>query len=140
MKKLFLLAFAILCMVQLQAQNQTHNPYAGNFDVIKHTSKGTEGINVNFVLQPAPFINALHIDLNTPNAMAMSVKIVDVTGATVMNWLPAQVSNVYEHQFDISNLRPGMYKLEILGDANSKLHTVNFEKQIAATPQNSTRN
>jgi len=137
MKKLFLLAFVAVFSFHSQAQKQTQDPNRGNFYVVKNTSKGTERINVNFVLQPAPFTDLLHVDLNTPNPMAMTVKIIDAAGTLYMAWTPTQVSSAYEHQFDIANLKPGKYKLEILGDANNKLHTVNFEKQNATTQQNS---
>ena len=141
MKKLLLfLVFGYLCASSAHAQIQKLNPYAGNFVVSKHTSKGEEGANVNFVMQPVPFINVLHLDLNTPYPMAMSVKIVNTSGAVVLSWMPQTVNATYEHQFDIAALQPGKYKLEIFGADNMKIHTVSFEKQNGNTNQNANRN
>jgi hypothetical protein len=110
------------------AQNQTQNPYAGNFEVIKTTSKGQEHINVNYVLQPAPFTKVLVLDMNTPDPMKLSVKIVNSAGAVVANWMPDQVNSTYQKQFDISSFAVGKYSLDIYGDDGKKLKSVAFEK------------
>lgn len=115
------------------------NPYAGSFDVIKNTSKGEEHINVNYVLQPAPFINVLTVDLNTPDPMQLSVEVLNDAGAPVITWKPEQISYSYEKQIDISNLKAGTYKLVIYGEGNKKLHSVVFPKQNSSTNQSNTR-
>ena len=140
MKKLLLsLVFISFCIAQVSAQKQTNDPNTGHFDVIKNTAKGEEHINVNYVLQPAPFTNVLNLHLNTPDPMGMSVKIVNESGVTVMNWMPEKVNYTYSHLFDISNLKVGKYHVDVYGDDGKKLHSIVFQKQAGGTMQNSNK-
>jgi len=131
MKKI-LLGLTYICVslsAIAQSARQTSPQNAGSFDIIKNTAKGEEHINVNYVLQPAPFINYLNLHLDTPEPTMMTVKILNVNSEMVMNWMPAQKSTHYDNGFDISNLSAGTYRMEIYGPEGKVIKTVNFEKQ-----------
>jgi len=130
MKKALMLIIAVsLCYCMSSQAQQTSDPNSGHFDIIKNTSKGAEHINVNYVLQPAPFVNTMHMYLNTPNPMKLSVKIVNTAGAVVLNWMPDQVGYSYEHDFDISGLNIARYRMDIYGENNTVVHSVYFNKR-----------
>lgn len=134
MKKLLLvLALSTLFanVVGAQARQSATDPthVAGHFDVIKMTSKGEEHINVNYALFPAPFFDVVKMNLNTPDPMAMSIKIVNTAGQTKLSWKPEQISYRYDQQFDINNLSPGLYHMDIFDGDNNKIYSVPFTKE-----------
>lgn len=112
------------------ATDPTH--VAGHFDVIKMTSKGEEHINVNYALFPAPFYDVVKMNLNTPDPMAMSIKIINTAGQTKLSWKPEQISYRYDQQFDIHNLSPGLYHMDIFDGDNNKIYSVPFTKEAAS--------
>ena len=130
MKKLFIFVALIgICFgAQAQSARQSPTPNAGSFMVKTTTAKGVENINVNYALI-APFTSILKFNLNTPNPMAMSVKVTDMSGKVVKNWAPASTSYMYESEIDISTLKAGTYYFNIYGANNTKLHAVSFIKQ-----------
>jgi len=103
----------------------------GHFDVIKMTSKGEEHINVNYCLFPAPFFDVVKINLNTPDPMPMSIKIVSANGQTKFAWKPEQVSYRYDQQFNIQSLAPGLYHMDIYDANNNKMYSVPFSKEAS---------
>jgi hypothetical protein len=131
MKKTTLTVFALCMFIFSHAQNakQSNAPNSGSFYVTQTTSKGKEQINVNYVLQNAPFINSVKLLLNTPDPMGMSVKLYDNGGTLVGTWVPQQAGSNYEHDFDISNLKPAKYRMDIYGQDNKKIHSISFVKQ-----------
>lgn len=137
MKKLLLVlalstlfANAVSAQARQSATDPTH--VAGHFDVIKMTSKGEEHINVNYALFPAPFYDIVKMNLNTPDPMAMSIKIVNMEGQTKLSWKPEQISYRYDQQFDIHNLSAGLYHMDIFDADNNKIYSVPFTKAAAA--------
>jgi hypothetical protein len=122
------LLFNICCQVSAQSFRQQQDPNRGSFYVTKNTGTRTEKINVNFVIAPGVYTNVLTLDMNTPDPMGLSCKITDKNGTEMSNWMP-QVSNVYQHSFDISNFKAGKYKINIYTADGSKVYTINFEKQ-----------
>ena len=134
MKKIVLLfIIAVICFFDsTYAQKQSVPPNTGSFYVSQTTSLGKEQINVNYVLQSAPFINSVKLLLNTPNVMMMSVKMYNDAGAQVMSWMPEQANSSYEHEFDISNLKAAKYRMDIYSADNKKLHSISFVKQSSA--------
>jgi len=137
MKKIFMiLAMASVShMAIAQAAMQSENDpgrYWGHFDVIKMTSKGEEHINVNYNLTPKPIVNTLNVNLNTPNPLALSLKLADAAGHTKYTWKPEQAAATYNKQFDISSLAAGVYVLNIYDASNEKVYSVPFTKQTAA--------
>ena len=137
MKKIFMiLAMASVShMAIAQAAMQSENDpgrYWGHFNVIKMTSKGEEHINVNYNLTPKPIGNTLNVNLNTPNPLALSLKLADAAGHTKYTWKPEQAAATYNKQFDISGLAAGVYVLNIYDASNEKVYSVPFTKQTAA--------
>ncbi|MGN6569048.1 MAG: T9SS type A sorting domain-containing protein [Flavipsychrobacter sp.] len=134
MKKIFLLlALAslgqnVIAQSALQSENDP-NRYWGHFDVIKMTSKGEEHINVNYNLTPKPVGNTLNVNLNTPNPMALSIKVTDASGRTKLSWKPDQASTDYNKQFNLSNLAGGMYVVNVYDANNNKVYSIPFSKQ-----------
>lgn len=134
MKKIFLLlAFAgisynTIAQTALQSENDP-NRYWGHFDVIKMTSKGEEHINVNYNLTPKPVGNTMNVNLNTPDPMALSLKIADASGRTKLTWKPEQAAATYNKQFNLSNLAAGMYVVNIYDAENNKVYSIPFNKQ-----------
>ena len=134
MKKLILLFSLISFSIsssQAQTSRQVQPSNTGSFYVNNKSGNVTEKINVNYVISQGPIINQLSIMMNTPNAMLLSCRIVDGSGKTYMGWMPEK-SNTYSHDFDITNLRPGKYVLQIYGEDNNKVYSINFEKSAAA--------
>ena len=135
MKKILLvyslLAAAFLNTLVAQTSRQVQPSNTGSFYVNNKSGNVTEKINVNYVISQGPIINQLSIMMNTPNAMLLSCRIVDGSGKTYMGWMPEK-SNTYSHEFDITNLSPGKYVLQIYGEDNSKVYSINFEKSAAA--------
>jgi hypothetical protein len=135
MKKI-LLGLTFICvsiMANAQSAGQSTPTGTGSFDVIRNTSKGEEHINVNYALFPAPFVNILNINFNTPDPMMLSIKLLNSNSELVMNWMPSQAASRYDHSFDISNLSAGTYKMEIYGPEAKLVKTVTFEKQTGAS-------
>lgn len=116
--------------IRQSATDPTH--VAGHFDVIKMTSKGEEHINVNYALFPAPFYDVVKMNLNTPDPMPMSIKIVNANGQTKLTWKPDHVSYRYDQQFNIQALPAGLYHVDIYDADNNKMYSVPFSKEAAA--------
>ena len=104
---------------------------AGHFDVIKMTSKGEEHINVHYSLYPAPFYDVVKMNLNTPDPMVMSIKIVNTSGQTKLSWKPDHANYRYDQQFDIHALAPGLYHMDIFDGDNNKIYSVPFTKEAS---------
>ena len=64
--------------------------------------------------------------------MMLSVKVLNANSEMVMNWMPPQPASRYDHQFDISNLQAGSYKVEVYGPEGKVVKIVTFEKQPGA--------
>ena len=130
MKQLFLsFALPFICFsVNAQSARQHADPNTGSFYVTKNSGIGKEKINVNYVLSPGIFTNVLNISMNTPDPMLLSYKLVDGKGKELINWMPSQKSDIYDHEFDISNLKPGKYYVNVYDENNNKVQVISFEK------------
>lgn len=134
MKKLFF-ALALICAgatVYAQSSLQHNDPNAGHFDIVKTTTKGVERINVNYSITAPPIYNTLRLNLNTPDPMAMSAKIVNTGGHTVLTWKPEQANYTYGVDLDIAALKAGKYTIDVYGPDNSKVFSIPFEKSTGA--------
>ncbi|MBA3830198.1 MAG: hypothetical protein H0X33_14760 [Taibaiella sp.] len=133
MKKLLLL-FTLSCICffsNAQTALQHVPPNMGSFYISKTTGTLEEHINVNYALYPAPFVNVVKMNLNTPHNMMLSVKIINSNGTQMTAWKPAQASYRYDKEFDISSYPTGQYKIDIYGPDNTKVHSVSFEKKAS---------
>ena len=134
MKKLILILSLINFYFVTDAQNvkQSGPPNAGSFYVTITTAKGQERMNVNYALTPETLTTELTLHLDCWEPMLLSAKILNAKNATILSWMPSQAAKDYSHQFDISNLAVGNYKMEIYGPKGNKVQTVNFEKQTGS--------
>ena len=134
MKRFLLIVSLISFSILTNAQNvqQSGPPNAGSFYVTITTAKGQERMNVNYTLLPAIFTTDLTLRMDCWESMLLSAKIFNSKNEAVLSWMPALAAKMYSHQFDISNLRPGNYKLDIYGPAGNKVQSVNFQKQASS--------
>ncbi|MBA3827985.1 MAG: hypothetical protein H0X33_03525 [Taibaiella sp.] len=124
------LLFSAFCL-NAQSARQQSPPNSGSFYISKTTGTVEEHINVNYALYPAPFVNVVKMNLNTPNDMMLSVKIINSNGTQMTAWKPAQANYRYDKEFDISSYPAGKYRIDIYGPANTKVHSVSFDKKAS---------
>lgn len=105
---------------------------SGFFEVAKPNKvRGiVEHINVNYAISPAPFTNALNLELSTPDPVIFSAYIIDVNGKKLMEWKAKSQSHVHNTQLDISKLASGSYKVNIYWQkSEGLLYSIPFQKE-----------
>ncbi len=103
----------------------------GHFEVEVHKSNSThlERINVNYSISPAPFINILTLELNTPDPVMFNVTITDKYGKSLTKWAAQKQDYRYSDRLDISGLVPGNYKVNVFWDRSpGLLYSIPFQK------------
>ena len=131
MKKLALIMFA--CCLHLCGNAQTNASsapkYSGNFFVTQNTSKGVQKFSVGYSLTPATLTTQLNLYAQAWEETMLGFKIRNSHNDVVIAWKPEKNTRLFIHEFDISNLAAGSYKLEMYGDGNKLVNTVSFQKQ-----------
>lgn len=107
-------------MAQLQQKG-----YIGNFS---YQLDELNRINVNYSITPKVPVNEIDLLLHTPEPRPLSLKIVDLSGNTKLEWKPLQELYLHETKVDVSKIPAGKYKYVIMWD-NKAAHEIPFEKK-----------
>jgi hypothetical protein len=133
MKRFLLIVSLINFSILTNAQNlqQSGAPNTGRFFVTITTAKGQEQMNVNYTLMPGIFTTEVTLNMDCWDRLLLSAKIFNSRNEAVSGWMPPRAEKMYSHQFDISNLTPGVYSIVIYGPTGKEVHTLNFEKHAS---------
>ncbi|HXS38310.1 MAG TPA: hypothetical protein VN721_16530 [Flavipsychrobacter sp.] len=130
----YLLLFLFIsypCFANAQIAKTNHldpSVVTGHFFIKENTKGYEEQINVNYLLTPAPFSKVINMELGTANPRELSCKLVTAKGRTITDWQPTDISYVYHHQFDISSLNQGDYRLDVYSGKDNKVYSIPFTK------------
>jgi len=124
-----LLFCGLLVGCQKGFSQQTTDPGSilGHFEVTNVTGGITNHTNVNYRLFPAPVVDTLNVDLNTPGTMYMAIDVLDASNVVLLTWSPTSANNSYLQAFDVSGFGAGTYHVNIK-DSSSVLNTIVFTK------------
>jgi len=134
MKKLLLLVLlniAVIFSYGQSARQSNDNSVIGGSFYYNVTTKGVkQQININYALFHLPFHDAFTMMLHTANDLELTTKVVNSAGAVVIKWKPEKVNYRYEHEFNISALPTGKYRMDIYAENGSnKIYSIPFNKE-----------
>jgi hypothetical protein len=104
-----------------QQQSKSHSGYFTH-------KQANLSINVNYSFAPLEPKDEVTFMLHTATPRPLSLKIVDAKGKVVATWQPEQDKYLHNGTLDISHLKPGKYRYQILWDGQLA-HSVQFNKK-----------
>lgn len=100
----------------------------GYFGYFGYQLDEKHNINVNYAFSPKVPTNEIEISLHTPEPRPLSLKIVDLSGTTKLDWKPEQNLYLLKDKIDVSQLPAGRYKYIIMWE-DKKVYEIPFEKK-----------
>ena len=124
--------FPLILFVLLPGVNKTYAQQAatvtGSFKAPITTRLDMSQTTVNYTMTLSAAKDKLSIVSNSNDKTLFNVDVLNTDKKIVSHWSPSGHDKNFNHEFDISNLPPGSYHLNIGRDNSESLQSIPFTK------------
>ena len=124
--------FPLLLLVLLPGVNKTYAQHTtavtGSFKAPITTRLDMSQTTVNYTMTLSATKDKLSIASNSHDKTLFNVDVLNADNKIVSHWSPLGHDNNFNHEFDISDLPPGSYHLNIGRGNSESLHSIPFTK------------